>query len=211
MNFEQGARLGYVGTAYSGLRKAKAGSMTTLLISGASGTLGLGGVISALALGVPRILGTGRNRELLDRVKAIAPDRIETFCLEDGSVAEWARSLTDGEGVDVALDCMGPGVSHEAFLEGLYSLRRGGVLVDVGAVAGDVPINVHYMMDRNISLLGSVWFTTEQGREMAGFAAAGALDMSIFEHEVYPLEKANEAISGIAVRNGGFSNFVIQP
>lgn len=211
MTFEEAARLGYVGTAYSGLRKAKVGPMTTLLIGGASGTLGLGAVISALALGVPRILGTGRNREWLARVKAIAPDRIETFCLEDGSVSQWAKSLTDGDGVDVAIDCMGPGVSHEAFLEGLYSLRRGGVLVDVGAVAGEVPIDVHYMMDRNMSLLGSVWFTTEEGREMAGYAATGMLDMSIFEHEVYPLSQVNEAISGIATRNGGFSNFVIAP
>lgn len=211
VSYEQAARLGYVGTAYSGLRKAKVGPMTTLLINGASGTLGLGAVISALALGAPKILGTGRNREWLARVKAIAPDRIETFSLEDGSVSEWAKSLTDGDGVDVAIDCMGPGVPHESFLEGLYSLRRGGILVDVGAVAGDVPINVHYMMDRNMALVGSVWFTTQEGREMAGYASSGALDMSIFEHEVYPLEQANEAISGIAARNGGFSNFVIKP
>jgi alcohol dehydrogenase len=27
----------------------------------------------------------------------------------------------------------------------------------------------------------------------------------------YPLDRVNEAISGIASRNGGFSNFVINP
>lgn len=28
---------------------------------------------------------------------------------------------------------------------------------------------------------------------------------------MYPLDQVNEAIGGIAVRNGGFSNFVISP
>lgn len=211
VSYEQAARLGYIGTAYSGLQKAKVGPTTTLLINGASGTLGLGAVISAMALGVPRILGTGRDRNLLARLKALDPERIEVFSLDDGSIAEWARGVTEGEGVDAAIDCLGPGAPHETFLDALYSLRRGGALVDVGAIAGDVPVNVHYMMDRNISLIGSLWFTTQQGREMAGYAATGALDLSIFEHEVYPLEEANLAISGIAARNGGFSNFIVRP
>lgn len=211
VSYEQAARLGYVGTAYSGLKKANVGPTTTLLINGASGTLGLGAVISAMALGVPRILGTGRNRQWLDKLKQLAPERIEVFSLEDGSIAEWARNLTGGEGVDAAIDCLGPGVPHETFLEGLYALRRGGTLVNVGAVAGDVGLNVHYMMDRDIRLAGSLWFTAQQGREMAGYAATGMLDLSIFEHEVFPLEQVNEAISGIKARNGGFSNFVIRP
>jgi alcohol dehydrogenase len=54
VSYDQAARLGYIGTAYSGLRKAKVGPSTTLLINGASGTLGLGAVISTIALGVPR-------------------------------------------------------------------------------------------------------------------------------------------------------------
>jgi len=46
---------------------------------------------------------------------------------------------------------------------------------------------------------------------LAALAAAGILDLSVFEHVRYPLPKINEAISGIAQRNGGFSNFVIMP
>jgi alcohol dehydrogenase len=133
------------------------------------------------------------------------------FSLDDGPVSAWAKSLTDGEGVDVAIDCLGPGAPASSIVDGIHSLRRGGILVDTGAVAGDVPVNVHYMMDRNMRLIGSVWFTTEEGRELAGYAASGALKLSIFEHHTYPLEDVNAAISGIASRNGGFSNYVIHP
>jgi threonine dehydrogenase-like Zn-dependent dehydrogenase len=211
VTYDEAARFGYIGTAFAGLRKAKVGPTSTLLISGASGTLGIGAVLSALALGVPRILGTGRNRRLLAELKAIAPDRIEVFSLEDGSVTDWARRLTDDEGVDAAIDCLGPGAPHEPFLQALYAVRRGGTIVDVGAVAGDVPINVHYMMDRAITLVGSVWFTVQDGSALAGYAATGALNLSMFEHKALPLEQVNAAISGIEDRHGGFSNYVIHP
>ena len=65
VSFEQGARFGYLGTAYSALKKANVGPGTTVLIDGISGTLGLGGCLNALAMGATKIFGTGRNAELL--------------------------------------------------------------------------------------------------------------------------------------------------
>ena len=211
VTYEQAARFGYIGTAYSALRKAGAGPSSTVLINGGSGTLGLGGVVSALAIGVPRILITGRDAKLLDEVRALAPRRIETFATRTGSIAEWAKARTDGDGVDAVIDCLGPGADQATFLDGMRSMRRGGTLVNVGAVAGDVPINVHWLMDNNMRLICSLWFTTQEGQELADMAATGVLDLSPFEHHCYPLDEVNTAISGIAVRHGGFSNFVINP
>jgi alcohol dehydrogenase len=211
VTFEQAARFGYTGTAFSAVKKTRTGPGDTLLINGASGTLGLGGVLSALALGVERILGTGRDKALLQRVKALAPHRIEVFSLDDGNLTDWALGLTDGEGVDGFVDCLGPGAPHYPFVQGLKSVRRGGTLVDCGAVAGEIPIDMHWAMDRNIRLFGSLWFTTGEAEEMAALAKTGLLDMSVYETVRYPLSEVNKAISGIANRNGGFSSFVIVP
>ena len=90
-------------------------------------------------------------------------------------------------------------------------MRRGGTVVDIGAVAGDVPIDLHWLMDRNIKLFGSLWFTTREGQEMAALAKIGRLDMSVYKTVACPLEDVNRAISGIETRDGGFSNFVIVP
>jgi alcohol dehydrogenase len=38
-----------------------------------------------------------------------------------------------------------------------------------------------------------------------------AVDLSILQHEVAKLDDINAAISGIASRHGGFSNYVIAP
>lgn len=211
VTFDQAARFGYLGTAFSALRKAKTGPGTTILVNGISGTLGIGGALLGLARGVDRILGTGRDKTLLDRVKAIAPDRIEVFSIDDGSIAEWAKSATSGLGVDALVDCLGPGAPHETFLDAMMAVRRGGTIVNVGAIAGNVPVNLHWMMDNNMALYGSGWFTTEEGEELAALARTGLLDMSLFKTEAYPLDRVNEAISGLAKRDGGFSNYVINP
>jgi alcohol dehydrogenase len=66
-------------------------------------------------------------------------------------------------------------------------------------------------MDHNQRLYGSAWFTTEEGQEMADLAGAGAVDLSVLETQGRRLSEVNDAISGIARRHGGFSNFVIYP
>ena len=212
MSFDQAARLGYMGTGYSALKKAQVGPGDTVLVNGISGTLGIAIAVFGPSFGVKKILGTGRDRKLLKEIEALAPGIIETHSLEDGMPDEWARSKTaQGEGVDAFIDCNGPGTSHEPFLAGLKALRRGGVAVDIGAVMGAVSIDVHMMMDRNQRLIGSAWLTTSEGQEMADLVGIGKVDLGLLETHATPMEKVNEAISGIAVRHGGFSNFVIHP
>lgn len=211
VTFEQAARFGYTGTAYGAMKKAQAEPGQSMLIDGISGTLGLGAALLGLATGITRIFGTGRNRELLRRVKALAPDRIEVHSLDDGSTSKWVKERTSGEGVDFMISALGPGAPASTLVDALYSLRRGGRAVNVGAVADTLPLDVHWLMDEQIHIIGSNWFTPAHGQEMAELARSGLLDMSVFEHRRFPLEEVNAAISGLPDRNGGFSNYVIIP
>jgi D-arabinose 1-dehydrogenase-like Zn-dependent alcohol dehydrogenase len=217
LSFNAAARFGYLGTAYSALKTLNVGPGRTLLINGISGMLGLCGALTALAMGTTTILGTGRNRVLLDRVKAIAPERIDVFSMSDGPGAqadplvEWAKRATDGDGLDAVLDCLPPDAPGEAMMRPLRTLRRGGHAVNVGAVMDQLPLNAFWLMTNRIGLAGSVWFTTAEGQEMADMTKAGTLDLSVLDHQVSPLSKVNEAIAGMHTRNGGFSNFVVDP
>lgn len=66
------------------------------------------------------------------------------------------------------------------------------------------------MMCRQQSILGSLWFTT--GEAQADLAGCGALDPSVLEHHVFPLDKINEALNeGLPARHGGFNNFISAP
>ena len=233
VSFEAAARLGYFGTAYAAMKKIGVGPGQTLLINGISGQLGLNAAQLALAMGATKILGTGRNQKLLDRVKALEPKRIEVLAVPNapsqpspasaggqggGSgpaqpdpLVVWAKTLTDGHGVDGMIDCLPPGAPASAMMGALFCLRRGGRAVNVGAVMETLPINAFWMMTNRIGLQGSVWFTTGEGEDMVAMAAAGTLDLSVLEHRVSPLSKVNEVLAGMDDRNGGFTNFVMDP
>jgi alcohol dehydrogenase len=223
VTFEAAARFGYFGTAYAAMKKLGVGPGQTFLVNGISGQLGLCAAMLALAMGATRILGTGRNVALLKRVKALSPKRIEVFGFTDGKAdggvatgdqaafMAWTKSLTEGYGVDSVLDCLPPGAPAVAMMRALYTLRRGGRAANVGATMEVLPINAFWLMTNRISLQGSVWFTTGEGEEMAAMAAAGTLDTSALQHRIAPLSDINAVIAGMDERDGGFTNFIIDP
>jgi D-arabinose 1-dehydrogenase-like Zn-dependent alcohol dehydrogenase len=216
VSFEAAARFGYFGTAYAAMRKIGVGPGQSLLINGIGGQLGLCAALLALAMGATKILGTGRNAALLDRVRALAPERIDTLAVANAAsqpdpLVAWAKAATDGYGVDGVIDCLPPGAPASAMMRALYCLRRGGRAVNVGAVMETLPVNAFWLMTNRIGLQGSVWFTTAEGEDMAAMAGAGTLDLSVLEHRVSPLAKVNEALAAMEDRDGGFTNFVIDP
>jgi alcohol dehydrogenase len=216
VSFEAAARFGYFGTAYAAMRKIGVGPGQSLLINGIGGQLGLCAALLALAMGATKILGTGRNAALLDRVKALAPQRIDTLAVANTAaqpdpLVAWAKASTDGYGVDGVIDCLPPGAPASAMMRALYCLRRGGRAVNVGAVIETLPVNAFWLMTNRIGLQGSVWFTTAEGEDMAAMAGSGTLNLSVLEHRVSPLSKVNEALAGMDDRDGGFTNFVIDP
>jgi alcohol dehydrogenase len=225
VTFENAARLGYLGTAYAAIKKLGVGPGQTFLVNGVSGQLGLCAAMLALAMGATRILGTGRNVALLRRVRALSPQRIEVFAFNDakptmdGGVSTgdqvaflaWTKSLTEGYGVDGILDCLPPGAPAVAMMRALYALRRGGRAANVGAVMEILPLNAFWLMTNRISLQGSVWFTTGEGEEMAAMMSAGTLDTSALQHRISPLSQINQVIAGMDERDGGFTNFIIDP
>jgi threonine dehydrogenase-like Zn-dependent dehydrogenase len=212
VTFEQAARFGYLGTAYAALRKANVGPGTTILVNGATGVLGLGAVLIALGRGATRVLGTARNRTRLEKLKGIARGRFEYFILdESASVVEWARKFTAGHGIDVVVDCLGPGSSGQLLMEPIYALRRGGKAINIGGVGEKTLMDIHWMMDQQIEFIGSCWFSTGDAMGLADMARVGTLDLSVYEPLRVPLSEINRAIDGSQPRDGGFTNLVVVP
>lgn len=211
---ETATRWGYLGTGYAALQRAGVDSRSTVLINGISGTLGLGTALFALALGVSKILGVGRDAALLAEVKALAPDVIEVHSNESQqSVEGWARDLTEGAGADVVIDALPTGGSTDAYAAAVAALGRGGTHVNIGGVIEEVPINVNKIMHCEQTFTGSFWMTTLQGEEMADLVDLGRIDLDVFAHEVFALDDINHALEVVAggKTRGGFSNYVVRP
>jgi alcohol dehydrogenase len=213
MSFEEAARLGYMGTAYSALRKAGVRSGQTVLVSGSTGTLGLGAVLLALAMGATKVFGIARDKALLERVRNLDPKRVHVMSLaEEGAekqIGDWVRGHTDGLGADVFIDAIGPGAPHTVSLAGIDSLRRGGRMADIGGMSEPLPLEMFRLMCFQISVIGSLWFDVAEGQDMAAMYEAGTFNISVLEHESFPLTRINDALAAIEKRRGGFTNVVI--
>lgn len=204
-------RFGYLGTSYSALRKAEAGAGKSVLVNGGTGTLGVGAVLNALAMGATKALAMGRDRELLERVRQIDPRRVRVLAHGDETVGDWVRENTNGLGADIFIDAVGPGAPHGITLAGIDALRRGGKMVDIGGMSEPLPLEMFKLMCFQISVIGSLWFSVAEGQDMAEMAEAGTLDLSVFEHEIYPMSQVNEALEAVDKRRGGFTNVVVVP
>jgi alcohol dehydrogenase len=211
VTFDQAARFGYLGTSFAALRLGQVGGGSWIAINGITGTLGVGATLLALGMGATRILGFGRNRDVLARLKALAPDRIEVLALGDASIAEWMRRHTEQLGVDVLVDCSVRSAAAANTVEALAALKRGAVAVNIGALTEPLAIQPIRFMTGRLQFRGSNWFTTGEGRLMAEMAKVGVLDLSKLETRAYPLAKVNDALAEVQKRPGGFVNVVVNP
>jgi alcohol dehydrogenase len=210
LSFAQATRLGYLGTSFAAVKKLGPLAGTSLIVNGATGTLGIGVTLVALALGVSRVFAVARGEELLERLKALAPERIETFSNRGGSTGDWVRSVTGGRGADQMIDTLGAVASLDSLKDAMHGVRRGGRIVNIGGTAGELGVDVKWWMDEQMELIGSVWFTTAEGIELAGMLASGALDISVLQPKSWPLDEINDAISGVTSGDGGFTSYLVE-
>ena len=209
ISFEQAACFGYLGTAYSALRKAHFAPGQSVLIDGATGPLGFGAVILALAMGAGKVYATGRNTALLDKVHRLDRHRVMPIALGGRATSEIIMEATEGYGVDALIEAQGPDAPIATVVDSFDALRRGGSAINIGGIATAIPLEPFALMCLQKSFIGSLWFTTGEGKDLAAMADAGTLNLDAFEHERFPLEKVNEALDAIEQRGGGFTHVVI--
>ena len=114
------------------------------------------------------------------------------------------KTLTDGRGVDIVVDPVG----GDRVTDSLRSLAQGGRLLVIGFTAGEIPsIKVNRLLLNNVDAVGVGWgawtmthpgYLTEQWAELEPLLASGAVAAP--QPEVYPLERAAEAIASLEDR-----------
>ncbi|MNF96277.1 hypothetical protein D3C76_1343080 [compost metagenome] len=107
------------------------------------------------------------------------------------------------------LDTLGAKAPAELSVDAMKAVARGGRIIQIGGVAGPIPIDPHPFMCAQLQYIGSLWFTTAEGDEMASMIDSGAFDLSLLEERAYPLERLNEALDDIQSQANGFTNFHI--
>ncbi|MEU4314167.1 zinc-binding dehydrogenase [Nocardia sp. NPDC024068] len=187
------------GTALGMIERGRLRERETVLVSGASGGVGLALVQIARARGARVIaISTGSKSE---SVRAAGADEVVDRARD---IAEQVRA-TAPEGIDVVLDV----VAGDLVAAGLPLLREGGRWVVAGALGGyDVHFDVRRLYLHNAQLIGSAMHTRTHFRLLVDLAVRGAIHPVIAA--AYPLEEAALAQEQLA-RRGHVGKIVLHP
>ncbi|MEW2546305.1 zinc-binding dehydrogenase [Streptomyces sp. NPDC047002] len=178
------------GTALGMIERGELRAGETVLVSGASGGVGLALVQLARARGA-RVVAVSSGAKA-DAVRAAGAD---TVVDRARGVADQVRAAAP-DGIDLGLDV----VAGELVGEGLPLLREGGRWVVAGALGGHrVAFDVRRLYLHNARLIGSSMHTPAHFALLMDLARSGGVRPVVAA--AFPLERAAEAQEELARRN----------
>jgi NADPH2:quinone reductase len=164
----------------------------TVLVLGATGTLGLVAVQAAKLLGAGRVVAAGRRPEGLERARRAGADATVRIGDSDG-LADELKEASGGDGPNLIVDPLW-GAPLEA---ALTAAAPGARIVQIGQSAGaEAAVPSGAVRGKHLELLGYTNLRVPFGVLSAGYrrlvehAAAGRIEIDL---ERVPLERAPEA------------------
>ncbi|MFB2587020.1 zinc-dependent alcohol dehydrogenase [Herbiconiux liukaitaii] len=132
LSMELGAKVHDFANAVRALKLAELEKGSTLIVTAATGAMGVATIALAAEYGVHRIIAVGRDEDRLAEVKALDPERITTVAVgeeaDPKSIAGRIRA-TEPEGAHAAIDYIPSGLGASYVFGGL---RTGARIVHMG-------------------------------------------------------------------------------
>jgi propanol-preferring alcohol dehydrogenase len=198
--FEQGAVLMCSSaTSFHALRKGRLYSGETVGVFGAGG-LGMSAIQLADAMGALDVYAVDINEERLtiaERVGAIPVNASEVDPVEE------IRRLSDGRGVDVALELVGLPLTMQ---QAVQSLAIFGRAVMVGIASEPLEVDSYgELLGREAEIIGAADHLLQELPLLIEYARRGVLDLSDVVTETIPLDAGaiNEALNQLEVFGSG--------
>lgn len=158
----------------------------TVLIQAAGSGIGSAAVQVAKLAGAGAIITTASSEKKLEHAKALGATHLINYSREDFPAR--VMEITAGRGVDVVMEHIGGAV----FTRSLQCLARGGIIVTVGAHAGEVvEFDIIPFFRKELRLAGSKNAPVLELRKVMGLVADGRLKPII--HKAFPLAQAAQA------------------
>lgn len=173
-----------------------------VLVIGAGSGVGVAAVQIAKLAGA-FVIATAGTDEKCERAKALGADATINHNREN--IADKVRELTDGRGVEVVFEHVGPAVFEQC----VRALAKGGRLVTCGATSGPtVTVDLRYFYSRQLALIGSMMGRTSELLTIVRLVGEGKLKPVI--DRTFPLADAAKAQEILESRNF-FGKLVLIP
>lgn len=187
LSFEQAASFPLVSVTASHMLFALAGLQhgeTVLIMGGGSGVGTM--AIQLAKLAGARVITTVGSDDKIPKAVVLGADAVINHTKE--KVADRVKLLTEGHGVDVVIEHIGPEVWESC----LASLAKGGRLITCGATTGaEVKVDLRYVYSRQYTIKGSYMGTRAELVKTAELMGQKRLIPVI--DRTYPLKEARAA------------------
>ncbi len=205
-------RLGHFGTAYEAMRRGGYEAGGRVIVTGATGILGVCTVMLALAMGASTVYALGRRSDVLARLVGLSPKRVVAVAAA-GKAEEEERVIEACRGADILIECLGPGADTTMVRQAILALRRGGQAVLVGGPAGDVRLSYNEYLSGELTVRGSAWFPRWVPREVLRLIGAGAIDMAPLSARRFGIPDVHKAMDAAIApdRAAGFEHVALVP
>jgi len=188
VTFEQGALIEPLAVGVHAVRKAGVGLGEKVAILGA-GPIGLGLLLAAKSSGATQVFITDAveyNLEIASKLGATKP--INT---NHDDVVETILDLTDGEGVDTVFIAVG---IQSVLNDSLKIVKRGGKVSEVALFGKKPEIDLSYIQNKEVKLMGSNMYVRQDFEIAAEAIANGLFDTSMLISKVVPIEEVKSAM-----------------
>ena len=184
-----------LGTGFHALQRSRLVAGDTVVVTGASGGVGLHTVDIAKLLGL-RVIATTSSEHKAAMLKDAGADHV--LAAPDNQFHKAVREITEGLGADAVIEIAGA----PTFASSIRSLAPGGRLVVVGNVRpGPVQLNPALSILKEIEVIGSAHATVSDLRRVVDLVARGLLKPRIAAR--MPVKLASEAHARLAAGESG--------
>ena len=185
VSYEEAVFVEPTAVALHGVRRAQVVPGDVALVVGA-GIIGLLTIQALKAAGCAKVYAADLNLGRLELARQLGAD--ETFPVGAGGVREAMLERTGGEGVDVAIDCVGIGPVVDLVLN---SVRKGGRVGLIGNLAPRCEFPLQVVVTRELSVFGCCASAGEYPQALEEIAS-GRIQVKPLTSAIAPLEEGAE-------------------
>ncbi|MCY4537620.1 MAG: zinc-binding dehydrogenase [Chloroflexi bacterium] len=169
----------------------------TVVIQG-PGPIGMMALFVAKLRGASEIimLGTDVDKQRLGIAEQIGATR--TLNIDEGDPIDLVRSLGDGYGADLIVDCTGVSIALQSALE---MVRPNGVITKIGWGPQPLNFNLDSLVQKAVTLQGSFSHLYSTWERALGLLSSGQIDLELIIGGVYPLGDWVEAFEEMEAGN----------
>ena len=201
--FEEAAMLEAVSVALHAVSLVPTAQAASALVLGA-GTIGLLVQQALRVAGCPRVYVADVDMSRLQLSMRLGA----TSVLQSGpGLAQEIAKLTDGTGVDVAVEAVGINATVAAAVD---SVRKGGSVILVGNIAPEVTLPLQKVVTRQIRLQGSCASAGEYPRAIE-LLSSGQINVKPIITAVAPLEEGPQWFERLHAREPDLMKVVLKP